>query len=108
MSLADLAALPTPFYIGDTKCGALLGEAVVFPKPGTCPHFFTLVKRRRSPFSPREWSRASSLRTLLDDGLYQQICAQAVTQAARVAQALQACGLRAHAPAGDQPGVCRA
>lgn len=30
--------------------------------------------------------------TLLDDGLYQQIGAQAVTQAARVAQALQAAG----------------
>ncbi len=46
VTLADLARLADAFYIGGTKCGALLGEAVVFPKPGTCPHFFTLVKRR--------------------------------------------------------------
>lgn len=32
-------------YIGGTKCGALFGEAVVFPKPGLIPHFFTIVKQ---------------------------------------------------------------
>jgi threonine aldolase len=45
VSLADLAALCDVFYIGGTKCGALFGEAVVIPKPGTIPHFFTIVKQ---------------------------------------------------------------
>ena len=39
-TLSDIARLCDAFYIGGTKCGALFGEAVVFPKPGTAPHFF--------------------------------------------------------------------
>lgn len=45
VTLRDLASLTDVFYIGGTKCGALLGEAVVFPKKGTVPHFFTMVKQ---------------------------------------------------------------
>lgn len=41
VTLPDLARLCDVFYIGGTKCGALFGEAVVFPKPGFVPHFFT-------------------------------------------------------------------
>ena len=37
VQLSDLARLADAFYIGGTKCGALLGEAMVFPKPSTCP-----------------------------------------------------------------------
>lgn len=45
VTVKDLASLTDVFYIGGTKCGALLGEAVVFPKKGTVPHFFTMVKQ---------------------------------------------------------------
>ena len=45
VSLADLAELADVFYIGGTKCGAMLGEAVVFPNPEMCPHFFTIMKQ---------------------------------------------------------------
>jgi hypothetical protein len=45
VTLRDLARLADAFYIGGTKCGALLGEAVVFPNPNTCPRFFTLAKQ---------------------------------------------------------------
>lgn len=44
VTLPDLAALCDVFYIGGTKCGALLGEAVV-SKPGVLPHFFTVIKQ---------------------------------------------------------------
>lgn len=44
VGLTDLARLCDVFYIGGTKCGALLGEAVV-AKPGTLPHFFTVIKQ---------------------------------------------------------------
>ncbi len=43
--LPDLAALCDVFYIGGTKCGALLGEAVVVPDPQRIPHFFTMIKQ---------------------------------------------------------------
>lgn len=45
VTLADIAHLCDAFYIGGTKCGLLFGEAVVFPKAGTVPHFFTLTKQ---------------------------------------------------------------
>lgn len=45
ITLADLAASCTVFYIGGTKCGALIGEAVVIPQKGRIPHFFTTIKQ---------------------------------------------------------------
>ena len=45
VTLKDLARLTDAFYIGGTKCGALFGEAVVFPKAGIAPHFFTVIKQ---------------------------------------------------------------
>ena len=45
VTLADLCALTDAFSIGGTKCGALFGEACVFPKPNTVPHFFTIIKQ---------------------------------------------------------------
>ncbi len=45
VSLRDLAALCDCFYIGGTKCGALLGEAVVFPGGDPTGHFFSIMKR---------------------------------------------------------------
>lgn len=45
ITLKDLASLCDVFYIGGTKCGALFGEAVVIPRPGLIPHFFTIIKQ---------------------------------------------------------------
>jgi len=45
VSLRDLAALSDIFYIGGTKCGALLGEAIVVTRPELLPHFFTVIKQ---------------------------------------------------------------
>ena len=91
VQLADLARLADAFYIGGTKCGALLGEAMVFPRQGTCPHFFTLMKRRGALLA-KGMVTGIQFETLLDGDLYQQIGAQAVAQAARVSQAFQAAG----------------
>ena len=46
VTLSDLARLTDAFYIGGTKAGTLFGEAVVFPKKNTVPHFFTMVKQK--------------------------------------------------------------
>ena len=91
VTLADLARLADAFYIGGTKCGALLGEAVVFPKPGTCPHFFTLVKRRGALLA-KGMVAGIQFETLFSDGLYQQIGQRAVEQARRIARAFDDAG----------------
>lgn len=45
VSLTDIARLTDAFYIGGTKCGALCGEAVVFPRGGMPRHFLTHAKQ---------------------------------------------------------------
>lgn len=45
LTLEEIARLTTVFYIGGTKMGALLGEAVVFPRKAP-PHFMTMVKQQ--------------------------------------------------------------
>ena len=45
VTMADLATLCDAFYIGGTKCGALIGEAVVIPGPKLLPHLFTMIKQ---------------------------------------------------------------
>ncbi|MGR4070602.1 threonine aldolase family protein [Streptococcus parasuis] len=45
LDLKAIAALTDVFYIGGTKMGALLGEAVVFTKNNQPKHFSTIVKQ---------------------------------------------------------------
>lgn len=45
VTLPDIAAYCDVFYIGGTKVGALCGEAVVFTKNNTPPHFMTRIKQ---------------------------------------------------------------
>lgn len=45
VTLPLLAQLADIFYIGGTKCGALCGEAVVFPKGNAPSHMLSRIKR---------------------------------------------------------------
>lgn len=90
VTLSDLAHLTDAFF-GGTKCGALLGEAVVFPKPGTCPHFFTLVKQHGALLA-KGMVAGIQFETLFDEGLYLRIGTKAVEQAGRIAHALDDVG----------------
>lgn len=45
MTMADIAAICDVFYIGGTKVGALMGEALVFTKNNTPKHFVTQIKQ---------------------------------------------------------------
>ena len=87
VTLPDLARLCNAFYIGGTKCGALFGEAVVFPRPGTAPHFFTIVKQRGALLAK---GRIAGLQfdALFTDGLYQKIGRSADRAADRIRRAL--------------------
>jgi len=90
-ALPDLAQLCDAFYIGGTKCGALLGEAVVFPKCGLAPHFFTIVKQHGALLAK---GRVAGLQfdALFTDGLYDAIGRTAIAAADRIRAALDAKG----------------
>jgi len=72
VSLEDLAHLCHVFYIGGTKCGALLGEALVVPGRDTLPHFFPRLKQCGAVLAK---GRLLGLQfaTLFTDGLYQKL-----------------------------------
>ena len=88
VSLPDLARLTDLFYIGGTKCGALFGEAVVIPKPGLIPRFFTLIKQRGALLAKGRIA-GIQFETLFTGGLYQQIGERAICAADRIRRALK-------------------
>lgn len=92
-SLKEIAALCDAFYIGGTKCGALFGEAVVLPKPGTIPHFFTIIKQHGALLAK---GRVLGLQfdTFFTDALYEKIGVPAIEAAHQIKALLQAHGFR--------------
>ena len=91
VTLPDLARLCDAFYIGGTKCGALFGEAAVFPRRGTVPHFFTMIKQRGALLA-KGFVAGVQFDALFTDGLYERIGRHGVSAADRIRAGLTACG----------------
>lgn len=93
VSLADLAANCDIFYIGGTKVGALFGEAVVIPRPGLIPHFFTIIKQHGALMAK---GRILGIQfySLFTDNLYFDISAHAITMADRIRNIIREKGYR--------------
>lgn len=68
VTLPVIAACCDAFYIGGTKCGAMIGEAVVFPK-GAPKGFFTIIKQSGALLA-KGWMAGIQFDTLFTDGLY--------------------------------------
>ena len=87
VTLADIARTCDAFYIGGTKVGALFGEAVVFPTPGTAPHFFTYMKQQGALLAK---GRVLGIQfdTLFTDDLYVRLGRHACRLAEKVRAAL--------------------
>lgn len=92
VELEDIARLCDVFYIGGTKCGALFGEAVVIPKQGYIPHFFTMIKQHGALLAK---GRLLGIQfdTLFTDGLYKLIGENAMHAADRIRAKMRECGL---------------
>ena len=97
ITLADLAASCTVFYIGGTKCGALIGEAVVIPQKGRIPHFFTTIKQHGALLA-KGWLLGTQFDVLFSDGLYERIGRPAIESANVIRQALKAAGYTFYIP----------
>lgn len=91
VTLPDLARLCDVFYIGGTKCGALLGEAVVIPDPSLLPHFFTVIKQRGALLA-KGFVLGIQFDELFRDGLYYEIGKGAVEKARRIQEAFRRAG----------------
>jgi len=69
LTLADLAALCDAFYIGGTKNGALMGEAMVLTHPELHPHFFRMMKQQGAVLA-KGFLLGAQFEALLRNGLY--------------------------------------
>lgn len=92
VSLADLATYCDVFYIGGTKCGALCGEAVVFPRRAP-KHFITMIKQQGAMLAK---GRLLGIQfdALFTNNLYIDICHNAIDKAQQVRSLLKAKGYR--------------
>lgn len=93
VSLKDLASFCDAFYIGGTKCGLLFGEAVVFPKKNTVPHFFTITKQHGAMLAKGRLLGVQ-FDALFTNGLYYKIGEVAIKNANRIRKALIDCGIK--------------
>ena len=84
----NLARLCDVFYIGGTKCGTLLGEAVVFPQRDFVPHFFSITKQHGAVLA-KGFVAGLQFDTLFTDNLYFEIGRTAISAANRIRQALR-------------------
>ncbi|HMB42868.1 MAG TPA: beta-eliminating lyase-related protein, partial [Luteimonas sp.] len=91
MTLHELASLVDMLYIGGTKNGALLGEALVINAPALKDHFRFHLKQRGALLAKGRLLGAQFV-ALFEDGLYFELARHANAMATRLADGLRASG----------------
>lgn len=91
LTLRDITALTDVFYIGGTKVGALMGEAVVIANPQFQKDFRYLIKQRGALLAKGRFL-GIQFETLFEDGLYFEISKHAVELAMRIRRAFEDAG----------------
>jgi threonine aldolase len=87
VTLEIIAKTCDVFYIGGTKVGAFLGEAVVITKPGLIDKFFTIIKQQGALLAK---GRLLGIQfdTLFSDNLYFDISRHAIDMAEKLKHGL--------------------
>ena len=93
VTMRDLGELTDAFYIGGTKCGALLGEALVVINRELRPHFRTLMKQTGGILA-KGWLLGLQFYTLLENDLYFSLARHANEQALRLRSAFIKAGIK--------------
>lgn len=87
VTMKDMVDLTDVFYIGGTKIGALLGEAVVIKDPELKRDFRSIMKQKGALLAKGRLL-GIQFETLFTDNLYFEIAEYAVSQATRIKKAL--------------------
>ena len=103
VTLPDIARLCDVFYIGGTKVGALFGEAVVFTRQNTPPHFVTQIKQHGALLA-KGFLLGLQFDTLFTDDLYFKISKHAIDMADYLKEILleKGCQLYLDSPTNQQ------
>ncbi|HFR3343846.1 TPA: low specificity L-threonine aldolase [Streptococcus suis] len=95
VDLPAIAELTDLFYIGGTKMGALLGEALVFTKNNQPKHFTTLVKQHGALLAKGRVVGVQFDRLFTDD-LYLELGRHAIAMAEQLIEILEEKGFQFH------------
>lgn len=88
LSIADIANLTDIFYLGGTKCGALLGEAVVITND-ELKKDFQYHQKQRGAMLAKGRTLGIQFEALLKDGLIFDLAQHANNMAAKITKALK-------------------
>lgn len=88
LTLPDIAQLTDVFYIGGTKNGALLGEAIVFNSPALAPEFDYVSKQKGALLAKGRLLGIQFLELFRED-LYFDLARHANKMAMKIAKAVQ-------------------
>lgn len=91
LTMENIAELTDLFYIGGTKNGALLGEALVIANPQLKPCFRYHLKQRGAMLA-KGWLLGLQFETLFADGLYYELGRYANETAAALRKGFKDCG----------------
>jgi len=91
VTLADLCRLTDAFYIGGTKCGALIGEAMVIVNPEFKKDFPYIVKQQGGLLAKGRLI-GLQFKVLFTDNLYIDICRKADEMGNKIALSLKKFG----------------
>ena len=92
ITLPELANLCDMFYIGGTKCGAIMGEALVILNPALKEGFRYIIKQHGGLLAKGRFL-GLQFDTLFGDNLYFEICKKAVDQAISIRRAFEQKGI---------------
>lgn len=95
-TLKDIGALTDSFYIGGTKIGALLGEALVILNPNfQNPPALRRAIKQRGALLAKGWLLGVQFEMLLQNGgaLMMELCSHANRMASILREGIEACGL---------------
>ncbi len=93
VTLDDIAELTDMFYIGGTKNGALIGEAIIICNPELQPHFRRHMKQRGALLAKGRLF-GLQFKTLFTDGLYLELARQANAMAQKLSEGIAGLGFR--------------
>lgn len=92
VTLKDLAMVADYFYIGGTKCGALMGEALVSRHVDRVPYLYTLIKQHGGMLAKGRLLGIQFL-ALFSENLYSRIGQHAITMAMRLKEGMKNKGI---------------
>jgi threonine aldolase len=92
-SFEAIAGLADAFYIGGTKNGLLMGEAMVILNDDLKPHFRNSMKQRGSLLA-KGFLIGAQFSAILEDGLYLSLARHANAMAAKLTSELTAIGVK--------------